>query len=82
MPVGSLDGAGLLGHLDARFRRPLMSFFLRRIGDRAEAEDLTQEVFVRLIGAMERDQIPLSRVDALAPCDRPFGEHRRLGVDA
>jgi RNA polymerase sigma factor (sigma-70 family) len=57
MPVGSLDGAGLLGHLDARFRRPLMSFFLRRIGDRAEAEDLTQEVFVRLIGAIERDQI-------------------------
>jgi RNA polymerase sigma factor (sigma-70 family) len=37
--------------LDARFRAPLMAYFLRRVGNRAEAEDLTQEVFVRLIGA-------------------------------
>lgn len=37
--------------LDARFRGPLMSYFLRRVRDRMEAEDLTQEVFVRLIGA-------------------------------
>jgi RNA polymerase sigma-70 factor (ECF subfamily) len=34
-----------------------MSFFLRRIGDRAEAEDLTQEVFVRLIAAMDRQDV-------------------------
>ena len=37
--------------LDARFRGPLMSFFLRRVQNRAEAEDLTQEVFARLLGA-------------------------------
>ena len=37
--------------IDARFRRPLMSFFLRRIGNHAEAEDLTQQVFVRLLGS-------------------------------
>lgn len=37
--------------LDARFRGPLMSFFIRRIGSRNEAEDLTQEVFVRLMGS-------------------------------
>jgi RNA polymerase sigma-70 factor (ECF subfamily) len=37
--------------LDARFRGPLMSFFLRRVRDRTEAEDLTQEVFVRVVGA-------------------------------
>jgi RNA polymerase sigma factor (sigma-70 family) len=41
----------LRSRLDARFRGPLMSFFLRRIKNRAEAEDLTQEVFVRLIGS-------------------------------
>jgi RNA polymerase sigma factor (sigma-70 family) len=35
--------------LDQRFRRPLMSFFLRRVRTHAEAEDLTQEVFVRLL---------------------------------
>ena len=37
--------------LNERFRGPLMSFFYRRVGDRAEAEDLTHEVFVRLISA-------------------------------
>jgi RNA polymerase sigma factor (sigma-70 family) len=34
--------------LDQRFRAPLAAFFRRRVFDRAEAEDLTQEVFVRL----------------------------------
>lgn len=43
--------------LDARFRAPLMSYFLRRVGDRAEAEDLTQEVFVRLIGAESLERV-------------------------
>jgi RNA polymerase sigma-70 factor (ECF subfamily) len=40
-----------LARLDLRFRRPLMSFFLRRIGHHAEAEDLTQQVFLRLSSA-------------------------------
>jgi RNA polymerase sigma factor (sigma-70 family) len=35
--------------LDERYRAPLMAFFLRRLGDRAEAEDLVQEVFVRML---------------------------------
>ncbi len=43
--------ADLKRELDARFRGPLMSFFLRRVRARAEAEDLTQEVFLRLLGA-------------------------------
>ena len=30
--------------LATRFRRPVMAFMLRRIGDRSDAEDLTQEV--------------------------------------
>lgn len=37
--------------LDARFRRPLLSFFMRRVRDRAEAEDLTQEVLLRAVAA-------------------------------
>lgn len=36
--------------LDTRFRRPLMGYFLNRVGDRAEAEDLTQQTFLRLLG--------------------------------
>jgi len=37
--------------LDARFRAPLMAYFLRRTGSRSEAEDLTQETFARLISS-------------------------------
>lgn len=42
------DTASELSHLSRRYRPALMSFFLRRLRNRAEAEDLTQEVFVRL----------------------------------
>lgn len=52
----------LVQGLDARFRRPLTSFFLRRVRDRAEAEDLTQQVFLRLIGS--------ERTNELAHADR------------
>lgn len=43
--------------LYARFRRPLLAYFQKRVGDRAEAEDLTQDVFVRLVGAASLDQV-------------------------
>jgi len=35
--------------LDARFRVPLLAYFRRRVESLAEAEDLTQEVFIRLM---------------------------------
>ena len=41
--------------LDRRFRAPLTAFFHRRVFDRAEAEDLTQEVFVRLARYPDRN---------------------------
>jgi RNA polymerase sigma-70 factor (ECF subfamily) len=37
--------------LDTRFRASLLAYFMRRTGSRQEAEDLTQETFVRLIGS-------------------------------
>jgi RNA polymerase sigma-70 factor (ECF subfamily) len=41
----------LLARLNSRFYGPLMSFFLRRIKNRADAEDLTQETLLRAIRA-------------------------------
>ena len=46
--------------LDRRFRAPLTAYFHRRLHDRGEAEDLTQEVFVRL--ARRPDQITAAQI--------------------
>jgi RNA polymerase sigma-70 factor (ECF subfamily) len=40
-----------LARLNRRFRPALMAFFLRRLRNHAEAEDMTQDVFVRLAAA-------------------------------
>lgn len=42
--------------LNRRFRPGLMMFFLRRLGNHAEAEDMIQEVFVRL-AALDGKQV-------------------------
>jgi RNA polymerase sigma-70 factor (ECF subfamily) len=38
-----------LALLDERYRRPLLAYFRRRLGTPADAEDLTQDVFERLL---------------------------------
>lgn len=61
--IGQQEGAGLMRmeqehdqlQFSRRWRPALMSFFLRRVRDHAEAEDLTQEVFIRLVGHAEND---------------------------
>lgn len=46
----SADGKPLeIAGLNTAYRRPLMNYFLRHTGDAADAEDLTQEVFVRAL---------------------------------
>jgi RNA polymerase sigma-70 factor (ECF subfamily) len=52
----------LVSALNARFRPALMAFFLRRIGNHAEAEDLTQDVLVRV--TKQGSAIDASRPDA------------------
>ena len=52
-----LPSDDLPARLDARFRGPLMSYFVRRVRSREVAEDLTQEVFVRVLRAAERGPI-------------------------
>ncbi len=58
----SIGDGELQKRLYARFRRPLLAYFQRRVGDRAEAEDLTQDVFVRLLGVASLDRV--ENVDA------------------
>jgi RNA polymerase sigma factor (sigma-70 family) len=53
VPAGQDPTAGL----DARFRRPLMKFFMRRVHDVLEAEDLTQEVFTRALSSGELSRV-------------------------
>jgi RNA polymerase sigma-70 factor (ECF subfamily) len=49
---GSVPNHGTIKEeLNARFRASLVAYFLRRTGSPQEAEDLTQETFVRLIGS-------------------------------
>lgn len=44
-------------HLSQTYRVPLTRFFQRRAGSRAEAEDLAQDVFVRLLRRMDEEPI-------------------------
>lgn len=57
MSTTSRNVAGQLwNELDSRFRAPLLAYFLRRVHDRSEAEDLTQEVFARLARQSEQPE--------------------------
>jgi len=48
---GSADA---LATLFERYRQPVWSFFRRRLGDRARAEELAQDVFVALLKSAKR----------------------------
>lgn len=51
------DGDGdAFGQLTDRYSARIFGFFCRRLGDRQEAEDLTQEVLLRLFRARQRYQ--------------------------
>ena len=43
--------------LSARYRAPLAAFFVRRIGDPAEAEDLAQDVLLRVVDKVDLDTL-------------------------
>jgi RNA polymerase sigma-70 factor (ECF subfamily) len=47
-PAGG-EGEAFLRRMSDAYRQPLIRFFRRRTGTDAEAEDLTQEVFLRLL---------------------------------
>jgi RNA polymerase sigma-70 factor (ECF subfamily) len=51
------SNSDLSSRLDTRFRGPLMTFFMRRIRDRAEAEDLTQDTLLRVLRAHALERV-------------------------
>ena len=56
-PRRALPDDELALRMDALFRRPLMTYFRRRVKNPEEAEDLTQQVFLRLLAAGDADKI-------------------------
>lgn len=53
----------LVAELDGRFRSALMAYFGRRVGSIAEAQDLTQDVFERLLKGFHTE--PILNAEAL-----------------
>ena len=47
-PPNGGGSADFLVHLDRRYRRPLTSYFEKRIRESYDIDDLVQEVFIRL----------------------------------
>ena len=46
-----------LKQLSERYRQPLTAYFQRRVNSRNEAEDLTQEVFLRLVRRLDVESL-------------------------
>src|ERR1700749_4741088 len=67
----------LRNELGARFQRPLMSFFLRRVRDRALAEDLTQDVLLKVVRASERGLIERADSYVFKVAINLLRDHRR-----
>lgn len=59
--TGALDEKANFTQLNRRFRPVLMAYFLRRLRNHSEAEDMTQEVFLRLAG---HDEVEMQSPEA------------------
>jgi len=68
--------------LGARFQRPLMTFFLRRIKDRSLAEDLTQDVLLKVVRACGRGQIERADSYVFTVATNLLRDHRRRALRA
>jgi len=53
--------ADLAARLNAKYRAPLLNYFLRRARNHEDAEDLTQEVFLRIL--RRDDTVPLENAE-------------------
>lgn len=82
MPPNQTDPASsnLRSRLNARFQGPLMAFFTRRIKNRAEAEDLTQETLLRVFNAQAFDLVENPESYVFSVATNLLRDHRRLSL--
>jgi RNA polymerase sigma factor (sigma-70 family) len=78
----NLSAEQLRSELGARFQRPLMTFFLRRVKDRSLAEDLTQDVLLKVVRASERGQIARADSYVFKVAINLLRDHRRRALRA
>ena len=80
MPTREKDTAtsDLRARLDARFHGPLMSFFSRRLRDRTDVEDLTQETLLRVINAQADRHIEHAESYVFQIAANLLRDHQRL----
>jgi RNA polymerase sigma-70 factor (ECF subfamily) len=70
--------AEAFNELFARYRQAMLGFFCRRMTDRAQAEELTQETFIALLKAQGRyEPVALFRTYLYAVAYRILRAHRR-----
>lgn len=66
--------------LDARFHGPLMTFFMRRIKDHADAQDLVQETLLRVIGAQSLERVEHAESYVFKVATNLLRDHRRKAL--
>ena len=74
------DHSSIKEELDARFRAPLVAYFMRRTGSPQEAEDLTQETFARLIGSATFDKAEEARAFVFRVASNLLRDRARLAA--
>lgn len=75
--VDNTDAGSLRNELAARFYAPLIRYFQRRIRDHAQAEDLTQEVLLRVFRAAESHSIVNAESYVFKAAANILNDHRR-----
>ena len=75
--VDNTSAGSFRNELASRFTAPLIRYFRRRIHDQAQAEDLTQEVLLRVIRAAESQSIVNAESYVFRAAANILNDHRR-----
>jgi RNA polymerase sigma-70 factor (ECF subfamily) len=76
-PSSALEQARRFDAFVKRYRRPLLQYFRRRGADAADAEDLTQTVFLRLLNKLQHDGDSLSDAYVFTAASSVLVDHHR-----